>query len=86
MINLYVKFNVHSTYAKQFIVLKVADSRTDGRTDAPDASFLGCAVTLVVHPGPARPNYMYCQHSLHYPNVESKTIALPIICSVDPSR
>ena len=35
MINLYVKFNVHSSYAKQVIVLKVADRRTDGRTDAP---------------------------------------------------
>ena len=32
MINLYVKFNVHSSYAKQVIVLKVADGRTDGRT------------------------------------------------------
>ena len=32
MINLYVKFNVHSSYAKQVIVLKVAtDGRTDGR-------------------------------------------------------
>ena len=29
MINLYVKFTVHSTYAKQVIVLKVADRRTD---------------------------------------------------------
>ena len=29
MINLYVKFNVHSSYAKQVIVVKVADSRTD---------------------------------------------------------
>ena len=28
MINLYVKFNVHSSYAKQVIVLKVADRRT----------------------------------------------------------
>ena len=27
MINLYVKFNVHSSYAKQVIVLKVADRR-----------------------------------------------------------
>ena len=35
MINLHVKFNVHSSYAKQVIVLKVADGRTDGRTDAP---------------------------------------------------
>ena len=33
MINLYVKFNVHPNYAKQIIVLKVADRRTDGRTD-----------------------------------------------------
>ena len=33
MINLYVKFNVHSSYAKQVIVLKVADRQTDGRTD-----------------------------------------------------
>ena len=33
MFNLYVKFNVHSIYAKQVIVLKVADRRTDGRTD-----------------------------------------------------
>ena len=32
MINLYVKFNVHSGYAKQVIVLKVAYRRTDGRT------------------------------------------------------
>ena len=32
MINLYVKFNVHSSYAKQVIVLKVVDRRTDGRT------------------------------------------------------
>ena len=32
IINLYVKFNVHSSYAKQVIVLKVADGRTDGRT------------------------------------------------------
>ena len=30
-----MKFNVHSSYAKQVIVLKVADRRTDGRTDAP---------------------------------------------------
>ena len=36
MINLYVKFNVHSIYAKQIIILKVADRQTDGRTDAPD--------------------------------------------------
>ena len=33
MINLYVKFNVHSSYAKQIIVLKLADRRADGRTD-----------------------------------------------------
>ena len=32
MINLYVKFNVHTSYAKQVIVLKVADGRTAGRT------------------------------------------------------
>ena len=32
IINLYVKFNVHSSYAEQVIVLKVADRRTDGRT------------------------------------------------------
>ena len=31
MINLYVKFNVHCSYAEQVIVLKVADGRTDGR-------------------------------------------------------
>ena len=31
MINLYVKFNVHCSYAEQVIVLKVADRRTDGR-------------------------------------------------------
>ena len=31
MINLYMKFNEHSSYAKQVIVLKVADRRTDGR-------------------------------------------------------
>ena len=38
MINLYVKFNVHSSYVKQVIVLKSGgqtDGRTDGRTDAP---------------------------------------------------
>ena len=35
MINLYVKFNVHSSYAKQVIVLKVADRRANERTDAP---------------------------------------------------
>ena len=35
MINLYVKFNVHSSYAKQVIVLKVGSRQTDGRTDAP---------------------------------------------------
>ena len=36
MINLYVKFNVHSSYVKQVIVLKSGgqtDGRTDGRTD-----------------------------------------------------
>ena len=33
MINLHVKFNVHSSYAKQVIVLKVADRRTNGWTD-----------------------------------------------------
>ena len=33
MINLYGKFNVHSNYAKQVIVLKVVDRRTDRRTD-----------------------------------------------------
>ena len=33
MINLYVKFNVHSSHAKQVIVLKVADRQTDERTD-----------------------------------------------------
>ena len=33
MNSLYVKFNVHSSYAKQVIVLKVANRRTDGRTD-----------------------------------------------------
>ena len=33
MINLCVKLNVHSSYAKQVIVLKVADRRTDGRTN-----------------------------------------------------
>ena len=32
MINLYVKFNVHSSYAKQVIVLKLAGGQTDGRT------------------------------------------------------
>ena len=32
IINLYVMFIVHSTYADQVIVLKVADSQTDGRT------------------------------------------------------
>ena len=31
MINLYVKFDVHSSYAKQVIVLKVADRLRDGR-------------------------------------------------------
>ena len=34
MINLYVKFNVHSSYVKQVIVLK-SGGQTDGRTDAP---------------------------------------------------
>ena len=33
MINLYVKFIVHSSYAKQVIVLKVADRRADRRID-----------------------------------------------------
>ena len=36
MINLYVMFNVHSSYVKQVIVLKIGeqtDGRTDGRTD-----------------------------------------------------
>ena len=33
MINLYVMFKVHSTYAKQVIELKVADRRTDGEAD-----------------------------------------------------
>ena len=33
MINLYVKFNVHSSYAKQVIVLKVVDRRTDASGD-----------------------------------------------------
>ena len=38
MINqtLYVKFDVHSTYATHVIVLKVADRRTDRRMDQPD--------------------------------------------------
>ena len=31
LMNLYVKFNVHSSYAKQVIVLKVADKRTARR-------------------------------------------------------
>ena len=31
MINLYMKFNVHSSNAKQAIVLKVADRQTDAR-------------------------------------------------------
>ena len=38
MINLYVKFNVHSSYVKQVIVLKSGgqtEGRMDGRTDAP---------------------------------------------------
>ena len=34
MINLYVKFNVHSSYVKQVIVLK-SGGQTGGRTDAP---------------------------------------------------
>ena len=33
MINLFVKFNVHFTYAKQVIVLKVSDRRTDAPDD-----------------------------------------------------
>ena len=33
MINLYVKFNVHSSYAKQVIALKVADRRTGAPGD-----------------------------------------------------
>ena len=33
MITLYVKFIVHSTYAKQFIVLKVVYRQTDGPDD-----------------------------------------------------
>ena len=33
MIHLYKKFNVHSSYAKQVLVLKVADRRTDGPAD-----------------------------------------------------
>ena len=32
---MYVKFNVHSSYGKQVIVLKVVDRQTDGRTDTP---------------------------------------------------
>ena len=32
MNNLYVKFNGHSSYAKQVIVLKVADRQADGWT------------------------------------------------------
>ena len=36
MINLYVKFIVYSTYAKQVIELKVADRPADEQTDAPD--------------------------------------------------
>ena len=31
MINVYVMFNVHCSYAEQVIVLKVANRRTDGR-------------------------------------------------------
>ena len=34
MINLYVKFIVHSSYVKQVIVLK-SGGQTDGQTDAP---------------------------------------------------
>ena len=34
MINLYVKFTVHSSYVKQVIILKNG-GQTDGRTDAP---------------------------------------------------
>ena len=34
MINLYVMFNVHSTYAKQ--VIELIDGRRGGRTDDPD--------------------------------------------------
>ena len=34
MINLYVKFNVHSSYAEQVISAK-SGVQTDGRTDAP---------------------------------------------------
>ena len=34
MINLYMKFNEHSSYAKQVIVLK-GGGQTDGRTRAP---------------------------------------------------
>ena len=33
MINLYVKFNVHCSYAEQVVVLKVADRRTDAPGD-----------------------------------------------------
>ena len=35
MMNLDAKFNVHSSYAKQVIVLKMADRLTDRLTDAP---------------------------------------------------
>ena len=37
MINLYVKFNVHSSYAKQISAKSggQTDGRTDGRTDTP---------------------------------------------------
>ena len=35
MINLYVKFIVHCSYAEQVIVLKVVDRRTEGRTVTP---------------------------------------------------
>ena len=33
MINLYVKFDLYSSYAKQVIVLKLADRRADKRMD-----------------------------------------------------
>ena len=35
MVDLYVKFNVHSTYANQVKMRKVADGQADGRTDVP---------------------------------------------------
>ena len=41
MINQNIKFNVHSTYVKEVIMLKVADRRTDGwmdgQSNVPDA-------------------------------------------------